>query len=163
LVALIGTKVVLVCRLKAQNQVCLFKCIRSASSRCVSLKDGGWNIQVIKARPEIAMTQPLVTTATSKRPKGFVPAKASSSYDAVSDEDDDDEPPVVVPFKHPAAAKRRSITTAVIDDESDDADAADAGKDHDDEPDPEPEPAPRVTSKSMQRKKPSPNTGLKRK
>ena len=109
------------------------------------------------------MTQPPVTTATSKRPKGFVPAKANSSYDAVSDDDGDDEPPVVVPFKHQAAAaKRRSITTTVIDDDSDEDDM-EVNATLQNEPDPEPEQAPRVTSKSMQRKKPSPNTGLKRK
>ena len=117
----------------------------------------------MKARPEMAMPQPPATTATSKRPKGFVPAQASSSYDDVSDDDGDDEPPVVVPFKHPAAAaKRRSITTTVIDDDSEEDDM-EANATQQDEPDPEPEQAPRVTSKSMQRKKPSANTGLKRK
>jgi hypothetical protein len=51
----------------------------------------------------------------------------------------------------------------VISDDYADEDDMEATKDQQDVLEPEPEPAPRVTSKSMQRKKPSPNTGLKRK
>ena len=101
---------------------------------------------------------------TIKRPKGFTPAKASPSYSTVSDDDDDDEPQVVAPFKPLAAAtKRRSITSTVINDDYADIDDMEANATQHDGLEPEPEPAPRVTSKSMQRKKPSPNTGLKRK
>ena len=69
-----------------------------------------------------------------------------------------------MPFKPLAAAtKRRSISSTVISDDYADEDDMEATKDQQDVLEPEPEPAPRVTSKSMQRKKPSPNTGLKRK
>jgi hypothetical protein len=69
-----------------------------------------------------------------------------------------------VPFKPLAAAtKRRSISSTVISDDYADEDDMEATKDQQDVLEPEPEPGPRVTSKSMQRKKPSPNTGLKRK
>ena len=131
-----------------------------------NFQDGGWGIQVIKARPEIAspQAQAQATAGIVKRPKGFTPAKASLSFEIVTDDDDDDEPQVVVPLKHPAAAtKRRSNAATVISDDNDDADDIEAGKDQEDEPEPEPEPVTRFTTKSTQRKKPSTNSGQKRK